>query len=157
DLNTPLYVNAVNLNTGESVFFNSGDIVQKVIASCALPFIYQPVKIGHHIYVDGGLLVNLPVDPLLKTCDYVIGVNLNPTSEKSEFSSVFSVAMRSYYLAIRNNVKVRRKDCDLFIDLSLLEDYSHLDSSKGMEMYDIGYNSTKALLANKKTLKAILD
>lgn len=155
DLKIPLFVNAVNLNKGETVFFDKGDLVQKVIASSALPFIYQPVKIGHHLFVDGGLLVNLPVDPLLKECDFIIGVNLNPTGEKHDFSSVFSVALRSYYLALRNNVKERQKQCDIFIELAALEEFSHFDARKGKEMYEIGYFATREILNTPKVKKQL--
>ena len=155
DLKLPLFVNAVNLNKGETVFFDKGDLVQKVIASCALPFICQPVKIGHHLFVDGGILVNLPVDPLIKKCDFIIGVNLNPTSERHDFSSVFSVAIRSYFLALRNNVNERKKQCDLFIELAALEDFSHFDSSNTKEMYEIGYFATKVILSTQKVKKQL--
>lgn len=35
-----------------------------LLASSALPFVYEPVKIGNYIYRDGGLTDNLPIKPL---------------------------------------------------------------------------------------------
>ncbi len=40
------------------------DILNVILASSALPIIYEPVRIGNKLYKDGGLTDNLPVEPL---------------------------------------------------------------------------------------------
>jgi hypothetical protein len=42
------------------------------------PVLFEPVQIGGRLLVDGGLLNNLPVEPLLGRCDFIIGVHTNP-------------------------------------------------------------------------------
>lgn len=40
---------------------------QIMLASSALPFVYEPVKIGNYVYRDGGLTDNLPIRPLYES------------------------------------------------------------------------------------------
>jgi NTE family protein len=57
----PLGIVATDLGTGEAVLFRRGDTGTAVRASSAVPSIFQPVKIGTHEYVDGGLASPVPV------------------------------------------------------------------------------------------------
>lgn len=43
------------------------EIIQIVMASSAIPILYEPVKIGKYIYRDGGVTDNLPIKPLYQT------------------------------------------------------------------------------------------
>lgn len=60
-----------------------------IVASCALPVLFQPVKIGRHYYLDGGVSDSVPYKRALeKGCDKVIVVltrqrNYIKTTEKS--------------------------------------------------------------------------
>jgi NTE family protein len=38
----------------------------KVLASAAIPFMFPPVKLGHHWFCDGGLRQNTPLSPALR-------------------------------------------------------------------------------------------
>ncbi len=52
--------------------FPEGKLIETVIASASVPVIFEPVRINDSVYFDGGLLNNLPVEPLKKTCDAII-------------------------------------------------------------------------------------
>lgn len=56
----PFGVVAVDLYGGRETMFTSGDLPQCVLASCAVPGIYPPVRIGGRLYVDGGVLHPIP-------------------------------------------------------------------------------------------------
>ena len=58
----PLGVVATDLQSGEGILFRSGDAGLAVRASSAVPSVFQPVRIGAHEYVDGGLVAPVPVD-----------------------------------------------------------------------------------------------
>jgi len=62
DLQIPLSVNAVDLETGEQIVFNSGNVLKAVLASSALPGIYPPVYYKDRLFVDGGIVNSIPVD-----------------------------------------------------------------------------------------------
>lgn len=42
-------------------WFTDGDLVEAVVASCALPGVFPPVRIGDEHYLDGGLVNSIPL------------------------------------------------------------------------------------------------
>lgn len=57
-LDTPLYISATNLDTNSGILFGPGiepkvPISKAIVASCCIPMLFRPVKIGEHYYVDG--------------------------------------------------------------------------------------------------------
>jgi NTE family protein len=66
ELALPLNMNAVDLESGDMVWFGAGarvdvPLAEAVYASCALPLFYPPAQIGESYYVDGGIVDPLPV------------------------------------------------------------------------------------------------
>ena len=62
----PLFINAVDLVTGKNIFFGSHGydhvpVHDVVYASCAIPGVFAPKKIGDGYYADGGVVDNLPI------------------------------------------------------------------------------------------------
>lgn len=62
DLGVPLLVTAVDVQDGELVVMSEGGLATALRATSALPGLIAPVRFGHRVLVDGGLLNNLPVD-----------------------------------------------------------------------------------------------
>lgn len=57
---------------------------EHLLASAAIPFLFPPVKVGDHFFVDGGLRQNTPLRPVLRagsTHTLVVGTNLASSSE----------------------------------------------------------------------------
>jgi NTE family protein len=61
DVQIPIYVVAMDINTGEEVVFSRGPALPALLASAAIPMIYPPVQIGHHALVDRGVINNSPI------------------------------------------------------------------------------------------------
>lgn len=60
-LSIPLRLVATDLETGDDVVLDSGDLVEAVMASCALPGLLPPVDLrGRHL-IDGGLVAGMPL------------------------------------------------------------------------------------------------
>ncbi len=77
DLTRPFCANAVRLNTGEEVTFNSGQLSDVLRASVSVPVILSPWQIGESTYVDGGVVNPLPVRQCREMgADVVIAVDL---------------------------------------------------------------------------------
>lgn len=77
DFATPLAVSAVDLMSGEEIALHSGPVLPAVRATCAVPGVFTPERIGPYCLVDGGVTNMLPVD-LAWACDpdVVIAVNI---------------------------------------------------------------------------------
>jgi NTE family protein len=62
ELRMPLTIVATDLETGECVRLERGDLIEAVLASVAIPGLLPPVPIGQRRLVDGGIVNNLPFD-----------------------------------------------------------------------------------------------
>lgn len=65
-----------NIHTGKAEYLKvpqSIEMKDTLVASCSLPILFQPVKIGHHYYLDGGIADSIPYKHTLeKGCDKLI-------------------------------------------------------------------------------------
>ena len=83
ELPTPCGIVAVDIETGEEVLLRSGLVWPAMAASMAYPGIYEPVRLGGHLLVDGGVLNPVPVSAAVTLgADVVISSNLSGTVEE---------------------------------------------------------------------------
>ena len=74
----PFRAVATNIQTGEETVFATGNTGKAVRASCSVPGIFQPVRIGDKAYVDGGVVSPVAVDAARKAgADVVIAVDIS--------------------------------------------------------------------------------
>jgi NTE family protein len=52
----PLAVSVYDMQARGTAVLRSGELAPAIHASCALPFLFQPVRIGGRFYLDGGVL-----------------------------------------------------------------------------------------------------
>ena len=77
-LRTPFYAVATNIQNGQEIIFGSGNTGTAVRASCTIPGIFRPVRIGTQMYVDGGVVSPIAVDAARKMgADVVIAVDIS--------------------------------------------------------------------------------
>ncbi len=60
----PFHVLAVNLGTGKKVVFSEGELAPRMMASAAMPILYDPVRIDGEYYCDGALIDFAPTDAI---------------------------------------------------------------------------------------------
>ena len=74
----PFAAVSTQLETGQRTVFVHGNIGQAVRASCSIPGVFEPVKIGKFYYVDGGVVSPVPVDAARQLgADFVIAVDIS--------------------------------------------------------------------------------
>jgi NTE family protein len=61
DLEVPFHCVASNIENAEARWFTRGPLVPAVLASCAVPGILPPVRIGDEHFYDGGLVHSIPI------------------------------------------------------------------------------------------------
>src|SRR6478735_3194380 len=81
DLKRRLLVVTVDIDTKERLVLRRGNVADAVHASCAMPGIVAPVKLGGHRCVDGGVVDPVPTGALRKYSDVdrVLAVSVIPT------------------------------------------------------------------------------
>lgn len=146
DLKIPLFISATNLSKASIEVFESGNLVDGIMASMALPIIIRPYEINGCLYVDGGLMNNLPVQPLLGRTDRIIGVYVNPVKNLSDKFRIRNYADRIIHIGLRANILPSIEKCNLFIEPPGLMDYNLFKASASKKIFDIGYDYTSSLL-----------
>lgn len=85
ELQMPLSIIVTDLNTGEKIVFNQGDLIKAIKASIAVPGIFEPIVDDTSILADGGLVDPIPVDVVKGMgADIVIAVDLAVEISKTD-------------------------------------------------------------------------
>ncbi|MGM0640353.1 MAG: patatin-like phospholipase family protein [Thermotogota bacterium] len=142
DLNHPLFIGVTNLNTGKAEYLNKGNITKAIQASSSIPILFTPVEINGNQYIDGGLVDNVPINPLTKICDKIIAIDIMPTKEVRDFNNIGDIINRIFDISISMQGQYK-KQCDLLIELEKLPENNILDTSKNEKMFEIGYKYVK--------------
>lgn len=146
ELQIPLIITATDLDHGRMVHFHRGAIAERVAASCCMPVMFAPVNIDGINYVDGGLMMNLPVSTLRRVCNKVVAVNVSPIMAEDYKMNIVSIAMRSFHFMFRANTFPEREKCDLLIEPYNLYGYSNTELEKAEEIFERGYNTANEVL-----------
>lgn len=152
-LKYPLTTTATNLLSGRLEYFSKGELIKPLIASCALPPLFSPLKINDKLYSDGGILNNFPVEPLKKQkIPKIIGSFVNPITpiKESEINTSLKLVYRVYHLGLEmNNIK-KFKLCNYVFEPKAIDKIGTLET-KGIDTaFEIGYHQAK------KEIKEIL-
>lgn len=143
DLKKQAFMAVSNLNKCDFEIISSGSISDAVVASSAIPIVFKPQKIGNNTYVDGGLINNLPVEPLKSICDLVIGVNINNHLYEADVDNAFEIGLRCFESILWTNTKSRLNQCDIKIEPIEVFEYGLFDFGKAEEIVDHAYKSTR--------------
>ncbi len=146
NLKIPLYVSTMDLKRGEVKYFKEGELVKPILASCAIPGIFSPVEINGKKYIDGGILNNLPLEPIESICDIKIGVNVMPSEKNMPVSSVKDILMKCMMLSIGIQTSNKLDRFDFLIQPENIIRFNGLKIKNADEMFKLGYSETKLKL-----------
>lgn len=95
-LKIPLAVVATDIERGEKVVFNTGNVAQAVRASVSIPGIFNPVNDGDRLLVDGAVLERVPLLELTKMgADFTIGVDVKSwPSTRQKVNNIYEVIVQ---------------------------------------------------------------
>jgi NTE family protein len=143
NLPIPFRCVATDLVTGRPVVFDHGSIAQAMRSTMSLPGLFAPVRIGQDVYVDGGLLDNLPTDVVRKMgADVVIAIHLEiADSEAAQLQSLFSALGRSVEVVIHQTEIRGLAGADLVVNVDL-KAFTTLEYEKAAAIIDRGSQAT---------------
>jgi NTE family protein len=137
-----LFVCATDLSHAQAAYFGHGPRLSDcVIASASIPGVFDAVVIDSVDYVDGGLLNNLPAQPIRPLCDVIIGVNVDTFEPNKPIKSIYGVLNTSIKAVIANNIKEGRAMCNYMIDIKLNKKITSYSYGRYKDIYFAGYNA----------------
>src|SRR5215469_2272662 len=142
DLPIPFACVGTDLVNNRAHTFRDGDLSVALRATMSLPGIFTPVRAKGTVFVDGGLLDNLPVDVAKQMgADLTIAVNLQSRQLNADQPlSSLGVLGRSISVVIEANVLRSMQQADVLISVPL-EEFSGMDYKKSAAIIKLGYEA----------------
>jgi len=139
DLKIPFSTVAVDLQNGEEIIINEGDLFMAIKASCSIPGIFPPVHFQGRELVDGGVISVTPVEACRKMGpDKIIAVNVERSLKEEKFQYGWNVVTRCDRIknAYINKMNLAKADVVLNIDLP---EITWSEFAKAKECIDNGH------------------
>lgn len=128
ELAMPLGILATDLQSGQGVLFERGDIATAVRASSAVPGLFQPVRITGREYVDGGLVAPVPVRQARQMgAELVIAVDISQQPEANVPGDVFTILLQTFAIMGRSINALELRGPDLIVVRPALSGFSGAD------------------------------
>jgi len=100
EMKMPLAIVATDLNSGRPVtFYDKGDVVMPIRASCAYPGLFLPIRYQGRLLVDGFVSMEVPAEPLLQMgVDRVISVAIPNQDGAGDYGNMLGVVSRCFQI-----------------------------------------------------------
>lgn len=150
---------AVDVGNGSAVVLESGNLVNSIRASMAIPSVFTAVEIDGRILVDGGVVRNFPVsDVRAMGADYVIGSSVSSgLLPQEKLIDATSILMQVIFLQDGLQNEAQKKLCDIYIEHPVEEKYSAGSFGAANEIMAIGMEKGKLWYPRLKHLADSLD
>ena len=147
----PFFCMATDVESGQSIILDKGNLAQAVRASGALPSLFQPVYINDKMLIDGGVKNNYPIEELkAKGVDVIIGVDVqDDLLSKVELKSAPDILLQINNYRTIEDMKYKSKLTDIYIRPNI-KDFNVVSFSEGQQIIK---NGEKAALLVLKDLK----
>lgn len=156
ELRLPFAAVATDLLTGGRVDLTAGPLARAVLASCSLPVVFEPVREGGRLLVDGGVSSQVPVRAARETlgASPVIAVDVNVGGlERPRLESALDVGIHLAQLWTARTAREEEELADLTIGVDARGIALH-DLTKGEELLRRGREAAQAALPAIRSLVA---
>ncbi len=149
-LSIPFRAIATDLENGGMKVFADGPLHEALRASMSVPGLFAPLERAEGIYVDGGLVRNLPVDVMRKLgVDRIIAVNLGTSYlKREELGTILGVTGQMIAILTEQNVQQSLRELDPKKDVLIvpsLGDITAADFDRADEAIAIGESAARAV------------
>jgi len=148
-LKRKMFICVTNLNTMEWEVKSSGkNLATWVSASASIPGIFETQVVDGVYYVDGGVLNNLPAQPLKPICRAVIGVDVLPYSAPANLKRPIEVMAYTLRGIQKVNSAEGRSLCDHVIDCQAVKKFHEFKFEAYQRIYRQGYKDGMDYIKN---------
>ncbi len=150
----PFLCVATDLETGEQVVLENGILAEAIIASGAIPTLYNPIEINERILIDGGVVNNYPVEELKsRGMDFIIGVDVQEgLKNRLQLKEVTTVLSQINNFSMIEKMDEKRKLTNIYINPDI-KGYSAVSFDKGIEIIKKGNERANAFSASLMALR----
>ncbi|MGC1507410.1 patatin-like phospholipase family protein [Ketobacter sp.] len=152
---------AADLETGEQVVLDSGDVTSAIRASMSIPGALAPVQRDGRLLVDGGIANNMPVDLARQMgADFIVAVDVTaPLRKREELTSIFAIASQTSAFLVRLNTVAQRvnlRDDEVLI-LPDLDGYGAADFDQDEGIIEAGVEAALIMFDQDKSNLSVVE
>ena len=155
ELRTPLIAVTTELQSGRPFLWEKGKLVDALLASCAIPGIFPPVRGPHgRLLIDGALADNIPVDiALARGMDRVVGILCPPGPElEGQSRGIARLLGRAFAIATDKKWQLEAQSYAQRPEILIIDPVTDiqvqaLDFTRGAELAKAGYRASRQILA----------
>src|SRR5690606_6915180 len=138
----PFFCIATNIETGQAVMLDKGNLAKAITASGAFPSLFQPVIIDDNLLIDGGVVNNYPIDELrAKGMDIIIGVDVQDgLASREELVTAPDILLQINNYRTINEMKKKALKTDIYIKPDI-KDFTVVSFSEGQKIIENGIAS----------------
>ena len=150
DAEIPLAMVATDITKGKKVVLDKGSVADAVMASTAIPGIFNPVEITKKMLVDGGVVENVPIRTTRDLgAKYIIGVDLNARDDIEKPTNILDVLLNSFQFMRQASSELQTEKADLMIRPDLSK-FNRSDMDQVDDLMEKGYKDAKKALEKMK-------
>jgi NTE family protein len=148
-LQKPFYLSVTNLRTGEYETISSGDSLDAwVAASASIPAVFESIHINGNMYIDGGVLNNMPAQPLAENCNFIIGINVIPYLPLDNyFDNTLDVLALTIRMTENQNSAPGKALCNHIIDVQAITKFNEFSFGSYDLIYQYGYDAVEKYIS----------
>lgn len=157
-----LNIVAININTTEEVIFNyistpNINVIDTIIASCSIPFIFPPIKINNDYYIDCIIFNNYPTNVFKDDLKNTIGIYLNNKIYKN-VSDINTLQNYIHNLVIctSNMIKKYKKKLIPKLEIEIILQNNSIEFDLNIKqinkLFNKGYNDSIKIINTYKKL-----
>jgi NTE family protein len=152
-LPTPFLCIGTNIETGQQVVLNKGNLAQAMLASAAFPTLFTPIEIDGQLLIDGGVANNFPVDEVKNLgADVIIGVDVQDGLwDKNQLKNATKILVQITNLHSIEQMKNKIKGTDIYITPDI-KNFGVLSFDRGREIIQRGEEAAFAVYEKIKML-----
>jgi len=141
----------INLETEYA--FSGGNLKEKLMASASIPAVFEVLELNGKLYVDGGVMNNLPIEPIKDKCKKIIIIDVNAIYPQTLSTGKMKIVNRAVAGMFTQMNADRITQADYYIGFEELAPYHLFDFKEYREIIRIGYEGTKKYLEKYPELK----
>jgi NTE family protein len=162
ELTVPFQCVATDVMGVREVWFDSGPLIEPIMASAALPAVYPAVEIDGVRYLDGAIVNDVPISRAVELgagTIYVLQVS-GFARPRPEPRRPLDVAIQSYWIARHHRFKREVESVPPDVDVHLLPtgdtpSMRYNDFSRSSELVSLAYEASSNYLAGRPARPAV--
>lgn len=147
----PFLCIATDIEKGEQVLLNKGNLAQSMLASAAFPSLFSPVEIDGKVLIDGGVVNNYPIQEVLDLgADIIIGVDVQEgLKDRTALRDATKILIQITNFSMIDKMKENVQKTTVYIQPDIKE-YSVISFDKGKEIVVKGEEASFAVYEKLK-------